>query len=198
VRLADLFWLLAHRGRGSARLGDESYGLGLAAAVVAESLVEPSSTVDVAGMLCTDAVLASLNADVASAAGKEVVRPVRPWIEWLAAERHERTERAVVSRLSGAGLVEHRRWRPAPVDYVVADAPVTLLLAVLNKSVSITDQVRLLAGLAVSCGLVDEVSSPGIDPRFELHQLTRRLPAPLSIVLTGLDDALHALAVRRG
>jgi hypothetical protein len=179
-------------------LGDESYALGLAAAVVAESLVQASSIVDAAGMLCADGVLASLNADLVSAAGKQVVRPVRPWIEWLAAERHDRTERAVVARLCGAGLVEHRRWRPAPVDYVAADGPVTLLLAALNKSVPITDEIRLLAGLAVSCALVNEVSSPGVDSRFELHQLTRWLPAPLSGVLAGLDDALHALAVRRG
>jgi hypothetical protein len=195
-RLADLYWLLAHRAWGAARLGDEPFALGLAAGVLGELLTQPAGTVG-GQLLEPDPVLAPVLADLAEAAGQDIVRPTRVWIEWLAQERHRRTERAVVGRLARTGLVAHRGRRFVPVDHWVAATPVTLLTVALAGSAAVTEQVRLLAGLAVSCGLAGELAEPGDNRMVSLQQLARRLPDPLLGVLAAVDDALQALAVRR-
>jgi hypothetical protein len=197
-RVADLFWLLAHRGRGSARLGEESYALGLAASVLGELLTQPAALLGRDRLLFADPVLGPVMTDLVGAAGRDIVRPLRAWVEWLAAERHPLTDQAVVARLVAAGVVGYRRRHPVPLDQWAAAAPVTVLTAALGGSIAAGDELRLLAGLCVSCGLAGELAGPGDNRMVALQQLTRRLPGSLRDLLTALDDALHALAVRRG
>jgi hypothetical protein len=196
-RLGDLFWLLAHRGRGSARLGDDSYALGLAAAVIAELVAQPAAAAGEFGVLSPDLVLGPVMADMQAAAKEDIVRPVRPWVDWLAQERHRRTEATVIARLSAAGALRLQHRRAVPADQWVASAPLTLLMATLGGSNPESDAVRVLAGLCLSCGLTGEFADHGGDHMVALGRLARRASPPLRAVLTALDDSLHALAVRR-
>jgi hypothetical protein len=195
-RLADLWWLLAHDERGGAHLGREHLALGLAAAVIGELLTQSSALVTT-DFLIADPVVAHPLADLAEAAARGIARPPRVWVEWLAQEHHARTAQDVVSRLTMAGrLLRHGR-QLVPVDAMTGFAPIGALISAAGSRLPVSDPVRLLAGLALCCGLAPLVSSGAEDMVRPLQLLAMGLHRPLYAVVAATDDAVSDLAMRR-
>lgn len=195
-RLADLWWLLAHDERGHPRVGPDHFALGLAAAVVGELLTQASALVD-DGDLRPDPVLAHPLVDLAEAAGQHIIRPARAWIEWLAGEHHRRTERDVVARLAAARLLVRHGRTLRPVDAMTSFTPITILIGAVTSTYPVSDPVRVLAGIALHCGLAPLIATSGEDMRRPLQLLAMDLPRSLLAVVTAIDDAISALALRR-
>ena len=112
-RLADLFWLLAHDERGTPRIGREHLAVGLAASVLGEVLTQSSAMLTATGELVPDPVVAHVLNDLVLA--RTIQRPL-VWIEWLARNECERSERDVVSRLVDAGLLPEATEPLQPVE----------------------------------------------------------------------------------
>ncbi len=195
-RLADLWWLMAHDERGTPRLGRGHLALGLSAAVLGELLTQSSALVT-SDCLAADSVVAHPLADMVEAAAQGIHKPMRPWVEWLAAEHHDRTTDDVVSRLTTAGWLVMRGRHLCPVDALTAFAPVGALISALAAAGPVSDPVRLLAGLACCCGLAPLVATGSEDVVWPLQRLAMGLPKPLYSLVVGLDDAVNALALRR-
>lgn len=195
-RLADLWWLLAHDERGGARLGREHLALGLAAAVIGELLTESSAAI-AHDCLTADPVVAHPLADLTEAAARGIARPPRVWVEWLAQEHHPRTARDVVARLTTSGrLLGHGR-QLVPADAMTGFAPIGALLSAAGSRFPVADPVRLLAGLALCCGLTPLLATGGEDMVRPLQLLAMGLPKSLYALVTATDDAVSDLAMRR-
>ncbi len=147
--------------------------------------------------LAADPVVAHPLADMMEATARGIVRPARAWVEWLAADHHDRTTNDVTARLTGAGWLVLRGRHLAPVDALTAFAPVGALISALGVQGPVSDVVRLLAGLACCCGLAPLVATAGEDVVWPLQRLAMGLPAPLYGLVVGLDDAVNSLALRR-
>lgn len=195
-RLADLWWLLAHDEHGRPRLGGGHYALGLAAAAVGEAMTQPGIGAADYGGLVADPVVAHVSAELTGAAAERVVRSARPWVEWLATHEHARTEGDVVGRLIGAGWLVRAGRRLVPVDALTAFTTISMLVTAIRDGRSPSDQVRVLAGLALACGLDGLLVTGGENVRPPLQQLVLALPKPLMAVVTAADDAIQALATR--
>lgn len=194
-RLADLWWLMAHDERGNPRLGHHHLALGLSAAVLGELLTQSCAMVTGDG-LAADPVVAHPLADMMEATSRGIVKPPRAWVEWLAADHHDRTSGDVVSRLTTGGWLVLRGRHLAPVDALTAFAPIGALISTLGVGGVVSDPVRLLAGLACCCGLAPLVAT-GEDVTWPLQRLAMGLPKPLYSLVVGLDDAVNTLAMRR-
>jgi hypothetical protein len=195
-RLADLWWLLAHDERGGPRLGREHLALGLAAAVVGELLTQPPAVV-AQDCLMADPVVAHPLADLAEAAVRGIARSPRVWVEWLAQEHHGRTVHDVVARLTGTGrLLRHGR-QLVPVDAMTGFAPIGALISAAGSRYPVSDPVRLLAGLALCCGLAPLAATGAEDMVRPLQLLAMGLPRPLYTLVAATDDAVSDLAMRR-
>ncbi len=195
-RLADLWWLLAHDERGTPRLGRGHLALGLSAAVLGELLTQPSALVT-NGCLTADPVIAHPLGDMVEAVAQGIHKPMRPWVEWLAMEHHNRTTDDVVARLTGAGFLVRRGRYLAPVTALTSFAPIGALITALGAADVVLEPVRLLAGLACCCGLAPLVATGGEDVTWPLQRLAMGLPKPLHALVVGLDDAVNTLAMRR-
>jgi len=196
-RLGDLWWLFAHDERGNFRIGQDHFALGLGACVVGELLTQPSALVTGDRDLFADPVVAHVVGDLSEAAGRQIVKPPRVWIEWLAAEHHDRSLRDVEDRMISNGLLMRQGRRLVPADAFIAFAPVTLLVNALRSDESVTDPVRLLAGIGMCCGLSDLISGNGEDMRRPLQLLAMQLPTPLFALVSATDDGVNSLALRR-
>lgn len=195
-RLADLWWLMAHDERGNPRLGHDHLALGLAAAVVGELMTQPPALIS-DDCLVSDPVVAHPLADMAEAAGRGIARSPRVWVEWLAQERHGRTEHDVLSRLSGCGrLVRHGRHLMA-VDAVTGFTPIGALISAASTHLPVPDPVRLLAGITLCCGLTSLVATGNGDTVRSLQLLAMGLSKRLYAVVAATDDAVSGLAMRR-
>ncbi len=195
-RLADLWWLMAHDERGNPRLGRDHLALGLSAAVLGELLTQSSALVTGDGLVA-DPVVAHPLADMMEATARGIVRPARAWVEWLATDHHDRTTNDVTVRMTGAGWLVLRGRRLIPVDAMTGFTPVGALISALSMQGQVSDVVRLLAGLACCCGLAPLVATGGEDVVWPLQRMAMGLPKPLHSLVTGLDDAVNSLALRR-
>jgi hypothetical protein len=195
-RLADLWWLMAHDERGNPRLGHDHLALGLAAALVGELMIQPPTLVS-ADCLIADPVVANPMADMVEAAVRGIARPVRVWVEWLAQERHDRSERDVVSRLTGFGRLVKRGRQLVPVDAITGFAPIGALISAVGTRLPVSDPVRLLAGITLCCGLTPLVATGGEDMVRPLQLLAMGLSKRLYAVVAATDDAVSGLAMRR-
>ncbi len=193
-RLADLFWLLAHDERGTPRIGREHLAVGLAASVLGEVLTQSSAMVTANGELVADPVVAHVLNDLVLA--RTVQQPL-VWIEWLARNECERSERDVVSRLVDAGLLVRSRRTLVPVNPLTAFAPARALIRAVAADSTVSDPVRLLAGLCLYCGLSGLVAADGSDVVRPLQLVAMRLPPRLFGVVAAADEAVNRLALRR-
>jgi len=195
-RVADLWWLLAHDERGGARLGRQHLALGLAASVIAELLTQSPAGL-VGDCLTADPVVAHPLADLAEAAARGIARPPRVWVEWLAQEHHGRTAQDVVARLTMTGrLLRHGR-QFVPVDAMTGFAPIGALISAAGSRFPVSEPVRLLAGLALCCGLAPLVATGAEDMVRPLQLLAMGLPKHLYALVAATDDAVADLAMRR-
>lgn len=195
-RLADLCWLLAHDRQGSPLLGRDHLAIGLAAGVVGELLTQPSATVT-RECLVADRVVGHALGDLYEAGRQHIVRSPRVWVEWLAGEHHQRTVGDITDRLVASGLaVQHGRHVQA-VDGMTAFAPIARLTDALTSVHPIPAHTRLLAGVTLACGLAPAVAGNGEDLRRPLQLIAMDLPKPLFSLVTAVDDAIAALAMRR-
>lgn len=170
--------------------------LGLAAAVIGELLTQPAAAVS-GEDLVPDPVIAHPLVDLTEAAGQHIVRPLRAWIEWLAHEHHRRTEHDVVARLAtGRRLVRQGRHLQ-PVDAMTSFAPITALMGAVSSTYAVSAPIRVLAGIALHCGLAPLIAAGSEDMRRPLQLLAMDLPRPLLALITATDDAISGLAMRR-
>lgn len=196
-RLGDLWWLLAHDERGHTRVGQRHFATGLAAAVLGEALTQSSARVLESGDLVADAAIALVLGELTGAAREGLARPPRVWVEWLAEKEHERLAPAVAARMVARGLLVRQGRQLVPVDAFTAFAPVSALVSAVGAHHPVSDPVRVLAGIAVSCGLAPLASTSGEDMVWPLQRLSQDLPRPLYALVIATDDAIHAVATRR-
>ncbi len=195
-RLADLWWLMAHDERGNPRLGHNHLALGLAAAVVGELMTQSSALIN-ADCLVADPVVAHPLADMVEAAGRRIARPTRVWVEWLAQERRDRTEQDVLARLTSYGRLVKRGRNLVAVDAMTGFAPIGALISAIGTHLPVSDPIRLLAGIALCCGLAPLVGTGDGDMARPLQLLAMGLSTRLYAVVAATDDAVSGLAMRR-
>ena len=157
--LADDLYLIAHHERtGRLLLSPRAAGLGLAAALLAELVLD--GCVDMVGGLAGATGVGAPDDGLAAGVlgalvGEQPPRPVADWLTFLA-----RTAPAdVAGRLERAGYLiaapgppwRPARWRPADPD--CAFAPVTRVKSALSAAQAADVQDVALAALAAACGL---------------------------------------------
>lgn len=195
-RLADLWWLLAHNARGRAELGPHHFAIGLAACALGEVFTQPGGGLDGEGNVVADPVVALVVGEVRGAGRERVVKPARPWVEWLATKEVHELEPAVVVRMVGEGWLFSDGRRTWPRDSLTAFTPVTLLIAAAGGDHVVSDGLRVLAGVTHACGLAPLIGSSGEDMTRPLQLLAMGLPATVRGVVTAAEDAFNALATR--
>ena len=196
--LADEFFLLAHNSTGKPRLSPSSLGLGLAAGLLAELILERRIALAdgelrvVDGTPPTDALA---HAVIDQITAEPSSHPVRAWLDYLAKDARER----VGQRLQQVGLVRRetsrRPWgrsvRYEPTDVNRTDANWARLSTVLRRGEPMHPLDILLCGLALVSGLDGYLLDDGRGPAHRyMLQLVGTLPPQLRELLNHTEAAV--------
>jgi len=196
--LADQYFLIAHQDRtGRSRLHPRATGLGLAAALLGELILEGRIGIAEGDLIILDRhppadALAHDNLDLLIAQPQH--RDVRTWLAFLSQDAEVRVGERLV-RLGAVDLVTRRRMLSTETVYLpntaeqrnaAAWAPARLAnLLVRGIELSLTD--RVLVGLVAATGLTRHVLYD-----FEMHrQAFQSLPNAVSALSGDLRDLIE-------
>lgn len=202
--LADEFFFVALDDRtGRPRLSPKVFGLGLAAALLAELMLEQRITIeqDQVRVLSRVPPADTLTGSVLYQLVREPRdHPVGEWLVFLA--RHSAAQ--VADRLRHAGYIrpEQSRWRRrgamvfSPVDINEAAGPVSRLATMLGRDEPMTWQDWALCGLAWATDLDGRLTWTGGAParRYLVHIVAHLTPS-LHALVAHLRAAVGAAAV---
>lgn len=204
--VADEFFLIAHNDtRGKAKLNPAATGLGLAAGLLSELVLDGHLTVvggDVSVVNRRPPADALAHTVLDQLIGEAQHRSVRIWLSFLA----QSAATSVGERLSRAGVLRRRESRRllrskvgyVPVDPNAAAWPATRLRVLLERSDPppiLADAVLL--GLIAAAGLNREVLwSVGPRAQHRLTGLIAALPPPLKELVAQTEAAVGAAVLR--
>ncbi|HEY9472751.1 MAG TPA: GPP34 family phosphoprotein [Mycobacteriales bacterium] len=196
--LADEFFLLAHNSTGKPRLSLSSLSLGLAAALLAELILERRIALAGSELRVVDdippadalahTVLNQIMTEPSS-------HPVRSWLDYLGKDARER----VGQRLERAGLVRReasrRPWgksvRYEPTDVNRTAANWARLSTMLRRAEPMHPLDILLSGLALVSGLDGYLLEDGRGPAHRyMLQIVSTLPPQLRELLNQTEAAV--------
>lgn len=162
--LADDLYLLAHDDRSGKRcLGPRPLGIGVAAALLTELMLEDVVSLQRGGVLVAhqrrpgDILECKVQAQIAA---EPMPLTVQEWLQFF----WEDAAKDVASRLERAGYLERVRSRISgrvrwvPVDTSLAFSPMLRVLSALDPTRPFDLQESVLTGLAVACGLENRIA----------------------------------------
>jgi hypothetical protein len=204
--LADDFFLLAHDDvTGKPRLHPRVTGIGLAGALLAELTllgrtdVRASTLVVVDDRRLTDPLLAGLLGRIRT---ERRPHQVGAWLSFLApGVTEEVAQRAagngLLVRVAQRGLRRGTRW--APADSSTAAWPAARLRMLLTRTEPMAIGDVSLAGLALACGLVQNVLADApLQARQYLDHLVSTLAEPLRQLVVETESAVGNAVLARG
>jgi hypothetical protein len=178
-------------------VGSQHFAIGMAACALGEAFTQPAGRFDADGNVATDPVAAYVVGEVTSAAGQQVVKRARSWVEWLASKHeHSRLVEAVVCRMVSDGWLISDGRHLWPKDSLIAGSAVAALMAAAGLRHPASDPIRVLAGVSLGCGLAPQIGDNDAGIAQPLRRLTIQLPRPLLELVTAVEDAVHAVATR--
>lgn len=193
--VADDLYLLAHDDRtGKRRLGARPLGIGLAAALLTELMLEDVIGLQRGGVLVAhrrrsgDILGCKIQAQIGA---ERAPLTLRDWLQFFA----EGAAKDVAGRLERAGYLERVRTRipgrvrSVPVDSSLAFAPMLRVRSALNPARPFDLHGAVLTGLADACGLdfhIAQYHEPGLQ---NVAQIVEQLRPNLRLLVAEVQAA---------